>query len=231
MKYLILVLLSSFLLYSQQMVKNFSTEIYKNVIINYLLYLPKDYTEKNKYPMVLFLHGSGERGNDISLVEKHGLPKLIKQGKNFPFIIVSPQCKDNTIWNDNLEELYLLVEHIKSKYSVDDKRIYCTGLSMGGFGTWAMAIRYPNLFAAIAPVCGGGISWQASTIKHIPIWAFHGDKDEAVPIIYQQLMIDELKKYNSDVKFTVYPNGQHNIWDITYNTDDLYEWLLSKSKK
>lgn len=131
MRYLIYVFLLSTILYSQQMLKQFNISITKNISLNYLLYLPKDYNQNNKYPLVLFLHGSGERGTNISLLEKHGLPKLVKEGKDFPFIIISPQCNENIIWNDILEELYLLIEHIKLQYSVDETRIYCTGLSMG----------------------------------------------------------------------------------------------------
>jgi predicted peptidase len=230
MKKLILIILIASMGFCQNEVKEFNYQLKKEIKLKYLIYLPNNYSEKDKYPLVLFLHGSGERGSDINKVKKHGLPKLIEEGKQFPFIIISPQCPENKIWNNLTEELYLLIKDVTNKYSVDDKKIYCTGLSMGGFGTWALAIAYPDLFAAIAPVCGGAISFQAPILKHLPIWAFHGYKDQAVPIAYQQMMVDALINLNANIKFTVYKNYGHNIWDTTYNRQDLYDWLLSNSK-
>lgn len=202
----------------------------KTVKFGFLLHLPKNYDAKNKYPLVLFLHGAGERGNDLEKVKIHGIPKLIDKGTDFPFIAVSPQCPENMCWNDLLEDLNVLLDDIIAKYSVDTSRVYCTGMSMGGFGTWAMAIRYPNRFAAIAPVCGGGLVFMLEKIKKLPVWAFHGDKDKVVPIFYQQVMIDKMKEFGGEVKFTVYEGVTHNSWDKAYNTKELYDWLLEKKK-
>ncbi len=231
MKNILIFIFIPLIMLGQTFKYNFTSEIIKKVNLDYLIYLPHNYNSKEKFPLVLFLHGSGERGNDIKKVEAHGLPKLVKEGRQFPFIIVSPQCKENLIWEDLTEELHLLLENIKSSYSVDTTRIYCTGLSMGGFGTWALAFKYPNYFAAIAPVCGGTVYWETHKIKHIPIWAFHGDKDDVVPIFYQDIIIKNLQSLKAPVKFTVYKGMGHNVWDTTYNRNDLYEWLLQQKIK
>lgn len=207
----------------------FEMEIKKKIKVNYLLYLPVDYEKETKeYPLMLFLHGAGERGNNLQKVAIHGPTKLIKQGKKFPFIIVSPQCPENKWWD--IESLDLLLKDISKQYRVDKKRIYLTGLSMGGYGTWAMALEYPHRFAAIAPICGGGNPVIAGTIKHLPTWVFHGAKDEVVPLKNSQDMVDALKEAGGDVKFTVYPDAGHDSWTETYDNPELYEWFLSHSK-
>lgn len=200
--------------------------------LKYLLYLPKDYgKEKGKtFPLMLFLHGSGERGSDVQKVALHGPPKLAAAGKEFPFIIVSPQCPDGQWWD--VQVLKSLLDDIESKYSVDKDRVYLTGLSMGGFGTWEMATRYPNLFAAIAPICGGGDPERAKRIAHLPIWVFHGEDDKAVSIKRSEEMVDALKAAGAtDVQFTRYPNTGHDSWVKAYDDPKLYEWMLSHKRK
>ena len=209
--------------------KKFEKKIKKNINVNYLLYLPKDYEKESKnYPLMLFLHGAGERGENLDKVAIHGPAKLIKQGKEFPFIIVSPQCPENQWWD--IESLDLLLKEIIKQHRVDESRIYLTGLSMGGYGTWAMAQEYPNRFAAIAPVCGGGNPVIAGKIKHLPTWVFHGAKDEVVPMKNSQDMVDALKHVGGDVKFTIYPDANHDSWTETYDNPELYEWFLKHSK-
>jgi predicted peptidase len=196
----------------------------------YLLYLPENYYQSNEdWPFIFFLHGAGERGNDIEIVKRHGPPKLIMQNKNFPFIIAAPQCKENMKWN--IEELNTLLDEIISKYKVDTKRIYLTGLSMGGFGTWEMAIKYPDKFAAIVPICGGGDSSRVSKIKDMPIWVFHGAKDKVVPLSKSEGMVNALNECSGSPKFTIYPDAEHDSWTETYNNQNLYEWFLQHKKK
>jgi predicted peptidase len=142
------------------------------VTLGYLLYLPKDYAEKDSWPLMLFLHGAGERGDDLQRVKVHGPPKLIAAGKEFPFIVVSPQCPKDRSWETL--ELTALVDEIVEKYKVDPDRIYVTGLSMGGFGTWSLAACTPHRFAALVPICGGGEPQAAKRIAHVPVWVFHG---------------------------------------------------------
>jgi predicted peptidase len=211
---------------SEQM---FQKEITKKVSLGYLLHLPKDYGEKKdpKWPLILFLHGAGERGSDLSLVKKHGPPKLIDQGKEFPFIVVSPQCPANSWWPEQVDALTALLDEIQSKYAVDAERVYLTGLSMGGFGTWTLATRYPERFAALAPICGGGDRYLVSRLKNVPVWVFHGEKDPVVPVQASRDMVEALKRAGGNVQFTVYPEAQHDSWTETYNNPKLYEWFLS----
>ena len=194
----------------------------------YLLYLPKDYNESKKYPLLVFLHGAGERGDDLELVKIHGPPKLIKAGKDFPFIIVSPQVPLGEYWSP--DTVVWLTKNIMEKYSVDTERVYLTGLSMGGFGTWETATKYPEMYAAIAPICGGGDASKAEKLKDQPIWVFHGAKDDIVDISYSKKMYDALKKYGN-IEFTVYPEAMHDSWTATYDNPKLYEWLLSHSRE
>ncbi len=212
----------------RQTVNNFEKEIKLTLTANYLLYLPKDYNESdNEFPLVLFLHGSGERGTDIEKVKIHGLPKLISEGKDFPFIVVSPQCPDDVFWNVDI--LTALLDEIESTYRVDKNKIYVTGLSMGGHATWELALRQPNRFAAIAPVCGWADTSKANTISHTPIWVFHGAKDNVVPVKAAEDMVKALKNHGSNVKLTIYPEANHDSWTETYNNDELYKWFLEQS--
>jgi predicted peptidase len=194
-----------------------------------LLYLPKGYGEKKdqKWPLLLFLHGAGERGKDVNLVKKHGPPKLIDQGKEFPLIVVSPQCPTSSWWPEQIDALVALMDEVQSRYAVDGDRVYLTGLSMGGFGTWALACQQPERFAAIAPICGGGDRYRVSRIKNVPAWVFHGAKDPVVPLQASADMVEALKKAGGDVQLTVYPEAQHDSWTETYNNPKLYEWFLS----
>jgi predicted peptidase len=210
----------------------FQKEITKKVSLKYLLYLPKGYGEKKdqKWPLMLFLHGAGERGDDINLVKKHGPPKLIDAGKEFPFIVVSPQCPTSSWWPEQVDALVALLDDVQSKYAVDSSRVYLTGLSMGGFGTWTLACRYPDRFAALAPICGGGERYLASRLKNVPTWVFHGAKDPVVPLQSSSEMVEALKKAGGNVQFTVYPDAQHDSWTETYNNPKLYEWFLSHRK-
>ncbi len=198
------------------------------VQMGYLLYLPKDYDKQELWPLLLFLHGAGERGDDLELVKKHGPPKLIAAGKDFPFIVVSPQCPKERWWEPI--ELVALLDELSSKYKVDSDRIYVTGLSMGGFGSWRLASYAPDKFAAIAPICGGGEKYWTRRFAHLPVWAFHGAKDTGVPPERSQMMVDELKKKGGNPKLTIYPESGHDSWTETYNNPKFYEWLLVQKR-
>lgn len=206
----------------------FEAEIVKTVRLGYLLYLPKDYgaDARKKYPMILFLHGMGERGDDLDRVKAHGIPKIAEQKKDFPFIAVSPQCPEFSWWTSELEALNALLDEIVDSYAVDTDRIYLTGLSMGGFGAWSLAMKYPDRFAAIAPICGGGDPEKAEVLKDIPVWVFHGAKDETVPLERSEEMVEALKACGGNVKFTVYPDAGHDSWTETYDNPELYKWFL-----
>ena len=198
------------------------------VTLKYLLYLPKEYDQKPSWPLMLFLHGAGERGDDLTLVQKHGPPKLIEAGQEFPMIVVSPQCPKGRWWEPL--ELATLVDEIVEKYKVDQDRIYVTGLSMGGFGTWTLVAYQPDRFAAIVPICGGGEPHTAKMFPHVPAWVFHGAKDPVVSVERSEKMVDALKKSGGNVKFTVYPEARHDSWAETYANPQLYEWLLQQRR-
>ncbi|MBL8889213.1 MAG: prolyl oligopeptidase family serine peptidase [Planctomycetaceae bacterium] len=198
------------------------------VKLKYLLSLPKGYEDQESWPVLLFLHGAGERGSDLNLVKKHGPPKLIEAGKEFPFIVVSPQCPGGRWWEPF--ELAALLDEIETNYKVDKERIYVTGLSMGGFGTWALTAYQPKRFAAIAPICGGGEPFTTRLYSHVPTWAFHGDQDNVVPLARSESMVDALKNAGGNVKFTIYPGVGHDSWTETYANDEFYKWLLEQKK-
>ncbi len=207
-------------------------KVTRTVSCKYLLYLPEDYGKKRgRWPLMVFLHGAGERGSDLEKVKVHGPPKIVENKKDFPFILVSPQCPEDVWWTEKVEELIALVDDIADKYRVDKKRIYLTGLSMGGYGTWALATQYPERFAAIAPVCGGGSRIMSFNLKDIPIWVFHGAKDKVVSIEESEQMVKEIRKLGGNVKFTIYPDAGHDSWTETYNNQELYDWFLEHRKK
>ncbi|MDP6794859.1 MAG: prolyl oligopeptidase family serine peptidase [Verrucomicrobiota bacterium] len=205
--------------------ETFSSKATKTYSYNYLKYLPDGYDGKKKFPLMLFLHGAGERGDNLELVTKHGPPKLIKNGKKFPFIVISPQCPKGNWWK--ADGLDALLDDLISKHAVDESRIYCTGLSMGGFGTWAIGGLNPKRFAALAPICGGGSRIDARQIGKKPVWVFHGAKDKVVPLTESERMVDALKQRGGKPRFTIYPEAGHDSWTEAYNNPKLYEWFLS----
>lgn len=225
---------------SVQKPKSFERRITTTVGAEYLLFLPKDYdaTASKKWPLILFLHGAGERGTNVWKVAVHGPPKIVKAKPGFPFIVVSPQCPTGQRWSNDV--LLALLDEVTKQHKVDQSRIYLTGLSMGGFGTWSLGLAYPEKFAAIAPICGGGerISVQlagrerAAALKSLPVWAFHGAKDPTVPLAESERMVEALKKAGcKEVELTVYPEAQHDSWTETYNNPKLYEWFLAHERK
>lgn len=198
--------------------------------LDYLLYLPDDYDQKDAWPLVVFLHGAGERGDDLEQVKKHGPPKLIEQGKSFPAIVVSPQCASGRWWRAQLLELTVLVDEIVDKYKVDEGRIYLTGLSMGGFGTWALSAYTPDRFAAIMPICGGGEVLLTRPLRNVPTWVFHGARDPIVPLKRSEDMVEGLKRFKGNVNFTIYPDALHDAWTATYNNPEVWEWLFAQKR-
>jgi len=223
-----------------QQIKTLKRRVAKTVTTQYLIYLPKDYEaqSKKRWPLMLFLHGAGERGTNIAKVAVHGPPKLVKQGRDFPFIIVSPQCPNGERWDNDV--LLALLDEVGEKYRVDESRVYLTGLSMGGYGAWSLGLTHPERFAAIAPICGGGDPIvllladpkKVAATKSLGVWAFHGAKDPVVPPAESERMVEALKKSGcKEVELTVYPEAQHDSWTETYNNAKLYEWFLAHRRK
>ncbi|HTH45948.1 MAG TPA: prolyl oligopeptidase family serine peptidase [Candidatus Limnocylindria bacterium] len=220
-----------------QTAQSFTATVTKTNHLNYLLYLPKDYgtDTAKKFPLVLFLHGAGERGTNLMVVAKHGPPKQVAAGREFPFILASPQCPEGQVWDD--DALLSLVDTLQSELRVDAHHIYVTGLSMGGYGTWSLASKHPERFAAVAPVCGGGerirtlLPTQREALKTLGVWAFHGGKDNVVALSESERMVDAFKKAGvTDIQLTVYPEDGHDSWTHAYNEPTFYDWLLKHSR-
>jgi predicted peptidase len=222
-----------------QTAQKFQIERRQILAADYLLFLPEGYdaASTKRWPLILFLHGAGERGSDIWMVAKHGPPKIDITETNFPFIVVSPQCPAGQGWSDDV--LLALLDDVENKYLVDTHRVYLTGLSMGGFGAWSIGISHPERFAALAPICGGGnfiTVYLADVDNHaalasLPIWAFHGGKDPVVPTEESERMVNYLKKLGvREVKLTIYPEAQHDSWTETYANPELFKWFLQHSR-
>ncbi len=200
--------------------------------LSYYLYYPKDYkSEKNKkFPLLLFLHGGGESGDSLSTIKSNGPPKLIVQGKQFPFLILAPQNPYKKKWW-NTRAVAQLLDTIIENNRVDKNRVYLTGLSRGGGAAWEMAVQYPDTFAAMAVVCGmTPVPYAGWINKKMPIWVFHGEEDNSIPISESENMVDRLKGMGYDVKFTRYPGVGHNSWLQAYSTEELYEWFMKQER-
>jgi len=202
--------------------------------MQYLLFLPKGYDADaaKEWPLLLFLHGAGERGDDINLVTVHGPPKRIAKELEFaekcPFIVVSPQCLKDHYWSP--AQLQLLLDKIEADYRIDRKRVYVTGISMGGFGTWMLTADRPKRFAAVAPICGGSDTTLAEKFVNTPLWVFHGDADLLVNVKLSQDMVQAIEEAGGKkAKLTTYPGVNHDSWTQTYENQELYDWFLSHS--
>lgn len=215
--------------------------------LKYRLFRPESVEEGEKYPLVLFLHGAGERGDDNAAQLKHGVPEFVKNQGDYPCFVAAPQCPKDSSWSrinrrDVTAEAAAepaepgrlaleMVEALEEEFPIDPDRVYITGLSMGGFGTWDLISRHPDRFAAAAPICGGGDPSKAETIKDVPIWAFHGAMD---PVVRPQLsrdMVRALIEAGAHPGYTEYPDAGHDSWSAAYRDPELFRWLFSKTRK
>ena len=211
-------------------------------ILLYRLVLPEDYNSNNTYPLILFLHGAGERGSDNTKQLNNCVQNIANSAPNA--IIVAPQCTEGNQWVDTpwsnvsystdtvaesneLQMVMMLLEKLKKEYSVDKDRIYVSGISMGGFGTWDLITRHPNTFAAAIPVCGGADSSKAEVVKNIPIYTFHGESDWDVPVAGTRAMVEAIKTAGGNkITYTEYAGRGHNIWDDAFATTGLFDNLF-----
>jgi predicted peptidase len=230
MKLKFLFILLPFLGFSQLQENKLTEKFSKEISVNYVIHLPLNYKNtKEKLPLIVFLHGAGERGNDLSKMSIHGPLKYINEGNELDAIILAPQCASKEIWDNDV--LITLIDKIKIKYKVDQSRIYLTGLSMGGLGTWNLAMEYPELFAAIAPICGPiffNFPEKVFVLKDKPIWVFHGEKDTVVPISHSERMVKAIESSGGNPRFTIYPEAGHDSWTKTYDNPDFWSWMFSK---
>lgn len=216
----------------------------------YRLLLPENYDASKKYPVIFFLHGAGERGNDNEKQLVHGAKIFLKDSirKKYQAIVIFPQCGTNSYWSnvlriydDSSRNFYFikdaaptrymdlanqLVHFVMQTYPVNKKQVYVGGLSMGGMGTFELVYRNPDLFAAAFPICGGADPETAKKIKNVNWWIFHGDKDNVVPPLHSEKMVESLKKEKANVKFTLYPEANHNSWDPAFAEPELFKWLF-----
>lgn len=207
-----------------------SVEVTVRYHFEYLLTLPTGYATdaKKRWPLLLFLHGRGERGADLEQVKRHGPPKLIEEGRAFPAIVVAPQCPGEEWWS--ARALEALLDEVQRRYRVDGDRVYVTGLSMGGFATWELATRHPERYAAVLPICGAGEAGLGDRLRDLPVWTFHGAKDPVVPVQHTQAMVDAIRAAGGDPKLTIYPDAEHDAWTETYANEDVWAWLFAQRR-
>lgn len=182
-------------------------------------------------PLLIYLHGAGERGENLEHLYRHGVPKLIQSGKEIPAIVLCPQCPAQYVWNNVVEKLKTFIDEVVKEYSILPDRISITGSSMGGFGTWEMGLTYPSFFSAIAPIAGGGLSWRCARLINTPVIAFHGTADSVVPYVYSELMVDAVNKNGGQAELIALDGFEHNdgINDAYFN-HSLIEWLITKRR-
>lgn len=200
--------------------------------LRYYLYYPEAYgeLENESFPLLLFLHGGGESGQDLAALKTNGPPKLLAEGKQFPFLVLAPQHPHPKKWW-NIRAVMALLEKVIEENRVDPKRIYLTGLSRGGSAAWELAVQYPDTFAAMMVVCGMTPVPYAHWIdKKMPIWVFHGALDPVIPIEHSEKMVARLKEMGYPVRFTRYEDVGHNAWERAYTTDAVYEWFMEQKR-
>ncbi len=216
-------------------VSKFLPSCMPTVELGFVLTTPDDFdSQKEKLPLIVFLHGAGERGSDPEKLCVHGIPKLFTKDpahQSQRVITLSPQCPEGLVWNNLVLAVKELVDTVMLDYGADPDRVSITGLSMGGFGTWEMILTYPHFFAAAAPICGGGLSWRCSLVKDLPIRAFHGTADTVVPPVYSSLMVDAVNQNGGRASLTLFENVPHNSWDQAYEQTDLIPWLANAVKE
>ncbi len=197
--------------------------------MNYIVAHPEKY---ERLPLLVYLHGAGERGRNIEHLYRHGVARMIYEGHDIPAVVLCPQCPASFIWNNMVKELKALIDKVAEDYMVDRDRIVLTGSSMGGYGTWEMGMCYPETFAAIAPVAGGGVCWRVSKLKGTPVFAYHGDADTVVPFSQSEILVKTLEKSGGNVTLTNMEGQGHNdgIYNAYFSTD-LVKKLLSYEKK
>ena len=199
-----------------------------------LISFPDGYVANSDHvwPLILFLHGRGECGSDLTRVLCDGLPRYIAHASQVPFFVLAPQCPAGTDWSAHHTALVTMLEQVVEVYQVDPHRIYLTGLSMGGRGTWQLAVEHAHRFAAIAPICGRTPDMpdffeRLAGLQTMPVWVFHGAKDPIVPVSHSDRIVAALGGTGRNVRYTVYPEADHDAWSVTYTNPELYSWFLT----
>ena len=226
-------LLAAFAMQGQDTAR-FSTKVTTTVSLPYLVHLPEGYDadKRRRWPVVFFLHGAGERGDDIERNRVHGPFKELANGRKIPAIVIAPQCPTGEWWGSDkmLDVLKALFDDAEGRYRIDRDRETLIGLSMGGFGTWAMGERYPKRFAALAPICGNGDVSKVAALKGVPIWTVHGGADPTVPVQGTRDLVAALRAVGGNVRYDELPGVGHDSWTQTYAQDAFWDWLLAQKR-
>ena len=202
--------------------------------LKYIVTTPSDYDKKESLPMIVFLHGAGERGENLDALKCYCIPKLFTENQDYNglrVITLSPLCKQERTWYDYKWNVISLIDEIADEYNVDKDRISLCGISMGGFGTWEIALQVPEKFSAIAPICGGGMNWRAWYVRNLPIRVYHGKRDDIVPISQSEAMVNSIRIQGGNVDFIVYDDLAHNCWTRAFEETDLINWLATSKKQ
>lgn len=192
----------------------------------YAIRVPKNW--RTGLPIIFQLHGAGERGERPEQVEVHGFANILTEAREVDCILIQPQCPEGTFWVAQIPKLLQFIKRISEKYQCDQDQVYLTGLSMGGYGTWYTAMAYPEMFAAIAPCCGGGMAWNAGVLT-MPVWAFHGAQDDVVAVEETLAMVKAIWRSGGNVRMTIYDDCGHDAWNKAYS-EELLQWLLNQKR-
>ncbi len=195
-------------------------------VVNY----PKNFSKDKKHPVIISLHGAGNRDHGVESLKNDGYFVHTSNFDEFPFVSVMPYCSENT-WFDLFEQLKATVQEIVKMPFVDSKRVYLLGISMGGYTAWQLGMSMPEYFAAMVPICGGGMYWNAGRLANVPVWAFHGGKDPTVFVEESKKMVDAVNACGGNAKLTIYPENGHDSWTDTLTNPEVFKWLLEQENK
>ena len=202
-----------------------------DVDLPYLLHVPDGDPPEDGWPLVLFLHGAGERGRDADAVRRQGLPKRIEEGLVFPALVISPQCPAGNDWSQHFPALLHLLDAVASRYRADPERVVATGLSLGGLGVCHLVAAHPERFAALAPICGPSTSFYANAaMARLPMWVFHGSADDVVPVAASHELVARVRELGGAPRYTVYPGVGHDSWTPAYADPEVLAWLLAQRR-
>ena len=231
MRHLLCLLLPALLLSAPEPLVRRSGQPGPSEGLDYLVYLPADYARDaaRRWPLVVFLHGIGERGENVQQVRRIGLTRRVESRGGAPYILVAPQCPPGRAWEP--KPLGRMLDQVLSEHRADARHVILTGLSWGGMGTWRWGVDQPERFAALVPICGGASASGVGALKGMPIWAFHGDADTVVPLEGHRRVVEAAKQAGAQVRFTVYNGVGHNSWDRAYADPSLEEWMLAQRRR
>jgi predicted peptidase len=197
--------------------------------LHYLMHQPPGFAEEPR-PLLVFLHGSEQRGDDLQRVTECALPAAIERGRNVPFVTISPQCPRDRWWADMTVDLMEMLDTLDEELHIDTRRVYLTGVSMGGYGAWKLAAEHPDAFAALVPICAGGEDAWTPALRSLPTWAFHGDRDTVVDIEESRRMVRALAELGAPARLTELPGVGHECWDQVYDDPAVFDWLLGQQR-